>query len=152
MAQVRQEIGETSCATTAADVTVDAANDWAGAPIFSPNGAYDHPTCRNAFIVDINNVQASSAIYAGVGLSSSNFFECIFEVNLDSVYQKQGGTFVKLNDGGAFGTFEIAGSSGPYCLSRIETTLPQAGDYRVVVSSFQFLGAQLPVTVYVGAP
>jgi hypothetical protein len=154
VAHVQEQIGEASCATTGADATLDAATPPTPpnfvAYVASKNTAYDHPTCRNSFIVDVTNVAASTPLNATAGVASPDPFTCLFTVTLESLYENKNGTYVKVNDAVSFGTPINAGSAGWDCRCETEITAPEAGEYKVVADAFQFLGPQLLVVVSPG--
>ena len=51
LAQVTAALGEPTCGSTAPDATM--ANAVYG-HVTSPTATYDHPTCRNAFVIEMN--------------------------------------------------------------------------------------------------
>jgi hypothetical protein len=145
VARVQEQIGEASCATTSADATLDASTaQYANTAMTT----YDHTTCRNAYIVDVNNVPGSELVKVAGGASNANLFACFFSITLETLYEKKNGTYVKIGDALAFGAPVLEASSGSECRTQAQIAAPEAGDYKVITDSFQFLGPQLTVSVF----
>jgi hypothetical protein len=145
VARVRQSLGEASCASTAADATLGGTNIVAD----SVTATYDHPTCRDGFVVDITGVKAGKAVlggaFAGTAGTPSNldFFSCFVRIGFTYLYEKRGSTYVLVGQNSAFG---VNGALG-ICSSVASVTAPRDGDYKVVAAGRQLFGAKLPVRV-----
>jgi hypothetical protein len=135
--RVRQALGEATCPTTAADVTW--ANPFSGnQSIDSPSANYDHPTCRNAFIVDVPGVRASTQFSAGVpGSAGVNPF-CGFEFAYIGLYRKQGATYVKVTESFNLGRVISFPQFGTTCAAISTVVAPADGDYKLVTSAGAF--------------
>lgn len=143
--QVRQHLGEATCATTAPDETWDLTTQ---SEAISKDGNYDHSTCRNAFIVDIGHVTAGRRFIATNALTKSNDpFSCLFTWGYISLWQKQPSGYVKIADNVALGTFGGLPQIGNVCIAGARTTIPVDGDYRIIASSGVFFGPYLQVDV-----
>jgi hypothetical protein len=151
VASSREALGEASCATTPADATLDGAS-FVQQSAISPLPLYDHPTCRDAFVVDIPAVTAprTLAVYAGVG-SSTNPIACLFSFTVATLFKKQGTEFVKVTDASGVGVIPWPGSSGYTCVCKVDFGTLAPGDYKVAAASAQFLGPKLLVGVFLGA-
>ena len=135
--RVQQALGEATCATTAADMTW--ADPYTGNRfIDSPNATYDHPTCRNAFIVDVPGVKASTQFSAGVpGSAGANPF-CGFEFGYIGLYRKQGATYVKVTESFSLGVNFSFPQFGSTCAALARVVAPADGDYKLVTSAGAF--------------
>jgi hypothetical protein len=134
--RVQQALGEATCATTAADVTWT--NPVSGKQsIDSPNANYDHPTCRNAFIVDVPGVRASTQFGAGVPGGPANLF-CGFVFAYIGLYQKQGASYVKVTESFNLGVNIAFPQFGTACTAISSVKAPADGDYKLVTSGGTF--------------
>ena len=142
VASMQQNLGEASCATTAADATFDFATATTNF-VYSPAPNYDHPTCRDAYVVDIKNLAETRHIWAsGEGPQNLDPFGCLFTITAATLYKKQGADYVKVGDASALGSYPWPGSSGWQCVSRVSFANQPPGDYKIAMSSAQFLGGK----------
>jgi hypothetical protein len=133
VARLQQQLGEATCASTAADVTLIGY----GSPL-SPDATYDHPTCRDAFVVDAPGVPAGSRVQATTYIvappGTLDPIGCFFDVGFVYLYEKRGATYTLINQAGAFGLVS-ANRLGAICGNVMTLPVPRAGDYKVVASS-----------------
>jgi hypothetical protein len=149
--RISQQLGESSCATTAADV-VRPVDD----PQTESMGAtYDHPTCRDGFIIDAPGLLATQTIYmdAIVPITTNvlvNYLACYLSVSWLYVYEKQGSTYQLVSQGSVFGSIQgqLPRSA---CHAAIDFKVPGDGDYKIVAAARQVFGAKLDVSVLIQA-
>jgi hypothetical protein len=139
---LQQKLGEQTCATTPRDALIDVLAG--GIPgVGSSDALYDHPTCRDAFVVDIVNFTEPHSIWAqGEGPAGLDPFGCLFTFAAATLYRKDGANFVKVGEGSAFGTYPWPGSSGWQCSVKVDFGKQQPGEYKVAVGAAQFLGTK----------
>jgi hypothetical protein len=143
VSRIQERLGEPTCAATAADTTLDAAT----VTVRSNTATYDHPTCRDAFVVDLPTLKggkpfAGGPVLGGPGSSSYNFFNCLPNVGFVYLYEKQGTNYVLVGQNAAFGVYGALGS----CSALASVTVPRDGDYKAVVAGVQLFGPKLPVS------
>jgi hypothetical protein len=149
--RVTAELGEATCATTAPDL-VKPVDD---PQVESTGGAYDHPTCRDAFVIDAPGVLASQRIYmeAIVPVTPNvlvNVFGCYFHASWLYVYEKQGNAYNLLSQ--QFVTGSIQGQLPlANCHAALTFDPPHDGDYRVIAAARQILGPKDDVSVLIQA-
>src|SRR5687767_5243288 len=86
LGRVSEALGEASCGSTAPDATLSPI----GFPyLSSPDGNYDHPTCRNGFVVDAPGARAGRQLNGGPLLIPwPDPFTCLFIWGYASLWQK----------------------------------------------------------------
>jgi hypothetical protein len=142
VATLQQKLGEQTCAATQRDAVIDvAAGGILG--VGSNDALYDHPTCRDAYIVDITHFTEPHSIWAqGEGPAGLDPFGCLFTFAAATLYRKDGANYVKVGEGSAVGTYPWPGSSGWQCSVKVDFGVQQPGEYRVAVGAAQFLGTK----------
>jgi hypothetical protein len=141
LSQVRQSLGEATCASTAADQVLDITQT---SYVQSPTATYDHPSCRNGYVVDLPNAAAGHALNASVNFQPADPFTCILNWSYIALYQKQAAGYVKVGEnigGGKWGLGRFGGA----CSAIGTLTTPAAGDYKVVVASGNLFGGRYAV-------
>lgn len=145
---IRQRLGEASCASTSADVSLDFASGATVLDAQSADGSYDHATCRNTFIVDMANVEAQKRISGGTVLKDwPDSFSCLFNWAYVGLYRKEAAGYVRVAERVGFPGFYYTGRGGPACTASTEVVAPSAGDYKIVVAAGAFFGATHPVVL-----
>jgi hypothetical protein len=144
--RISQQLGEASCATTTADVTRTDDNQ-AG----SHGATYDHPTCRDAFVIDAPGLVAGDPLYfqASVPVTSNvivNFLQCGFEFSWFYVYEKQSTGYVLVSQNSNVGSIQGA-LPRTACVTSINLTVPRNGDYKIIAASRLLFGAKNDVSV-----
>jgi len=145
VASVKERLGEVSCATTPPDATLDVA--VTGLMGASSAAGYDHPTCRDAFVVDVTGGTGSGTLEVSTGGNLTNILACLLTVTVETAYEKQGDTYVKIGDAVGFGTIPPPGSSGWVCQAVAKVPVTGPGDYKVIAAAAQLFGPALPVDV-----
>jgi hypothetical protein len=136
--KVRQSLGEATCASTPADHVFDPAlEDY----VQSPTNTYDHPTCRNGYVIDLQNAGAGHTLNGSMFVQPSDPFTCLFNWSYIALYQKQGTSYVKIGENIAGGGWGL-GPFGGACSAIAKLTTPAAGDYKVVVSAGNLFGGR----------
>jgi hypothetical protein len=125
----------------------------------SPDASYDHPTCRDGFVVEYPNVRdakldVGEMFYVG-GTDPATFWDdlfCGWNWVDASLWQNQGGTFVRVSQQTAYSKW-TASPFGTVCAPPLlEITPPSAGEYKVVASAGFILGAKKRVYVRLDEP
>lgn len=131
--RLQQRLGEPTCGATPADV-----NNASGASgtHLSPDAAYDHPTCRDAFVVDAPGLKAGGRIDGTAYIQGPTVepIGCFFDVAFLYLYEKQGANYVLINQAGRFGQY-LNDRGGPRCGGVMTFPIVRNGDYKVVASS-----------------
>jgi hypothetical protein len=146
LGRVREALGEATCATTPADATMQQ-----GSGADSVTAFYDHPTCRNAFIVDAPGIVTAGVpgklqFWAGVSLGALEPFTCLFNYGGLTLFQKQGSSYVKVGENFVLGTFGV-GRFGGMCSATGFVTVPGPGDYKVAAAAGTLFGGKYAVRV-----
>lgn len=138
LARVKQAVGEPGCGTVAADVTMDMSTTGLQN---SPN-TYGHPGCPNGFVADLINPRPGVPITGGF-VGRVDPLSCLFFYGYVSLWEKQGTSYVKLQESAGFG-------KGSFCSATGTVTIPAGatGQYRVV-SSAGWLFGLVPVGTYI---
>jgi hypothetical protein len=146
IAKVTAALGEATCATTAADAIGEYNRGGAMSPLAA---TYDHPTCRDAFVVDFPAVPAGGSFTAAT--NEGSMFDpigCLFSYAYISVWKKDPAGPTALGEAvGTGGWVPVFTRGGPFCNRSATVQAPAAGDYKVVASSGQLFGAKKWVTV-----
>ena len=138
LAKVQEALGEPGCGAVAADATLDFAKTT---QVVSPN-TYGHPSCTNGFVVDVLNAPPGALFEGGVS-GRLDPFSCVLLYGYVSLWQKQGSSYVKIQEAATFG-------HGSFCSAQATMSFPLTGTgtYRIVSSAGFFFGLfQLPTTV-----
>jgi hypothetical protein len=139
-AKVKQTLGEPSCGTVAADVTLDMSQ---GTSQYSPS-AYGHPSCTNGYVADLTNARPGALVGGGMN-GRLDPFSCALLFGYVSVWAKQGTTYVKVQEVATLGH-----SSAGMCFAEPTVTIPTTGTgpYRIVASAGWLFGlVQLPTLI-----
>ena len=150
--QVAQALGEATCANTSADATLTPSSDTSSAR--SPDERYDHPTCRNGYVVDLVGYKAGSTVRAATSwgpVSGLDGLYCLFTWSYAGLWRKDGANYVKVTEGDAWGAV-INGKPSTFCSAQQTFTLPSDGDYKVVTGGGIWDLLTLPVVVSSYAP
>lgn len=150
LAGVQQSLGEASCGTTTADAVLDM-TDSSQALAASADGSYGHPDCTDGFVVDIvGGLSAGQRLTGGGGFfADPDPFTCLFHYGYLSLWQKQGSTYVKVQENSVLGTwFFNSPGVGTACRTVAAVTAPADGDYRVVVSAGELFGSKMSAVVF----
>jgi hypothetical protein len=139
LAQVTAALGEPTCGSTVPDVTMAKA---VNGHVASPNANYDHPTCRNAFIVEMNGLTAGETVYGGpTSQSTLEPFSCLLHWAHGSLWKKQpNGDYTKVREDNRLGMFQIAYRMGFACTVRVALPVAEDGDYKFVLSAGYLFG------------
>ena len=146
--QVQQALGDPTCGATAADVTWSDA--WSGSRgVSSPDGSYDHSTCRNSYILEATMVKAGTTFAATPAnpLPASNPFACLFTFAYIGLWQKQGTGYVKVTETFNFGQAKVLTNIGGFCIATPTVKAPADGDYKLVASAGTFFVGYGAVTI-----
>jgi hypothetical protein len=143
LARVSQALGEASCGSTAADATL-----LPNQSLRSPDGSYDHPTCRNAFVVDVPGVIAGTQLWGGrPPLVWLDPFTCLLVWGYSSLWQKQATGYVKISEGSRLGTWAPTPRTGFVCSAPVTLRAPADGDYKLVTAAGVLFGPNSLVEV-----
>jgi hypothetical protein len=144
--QVTQALGEPTCGSTAPVASISAV----GSVVVSPNGSYDPPTCRNAFVVDARGLAAGENITAGYPTQSNiDPFTCLFRYGALSLWKLQGASYVKVGETLGLGAL-VPARFAYVCVARATLTVPSAGDYKVAAAAGTLFGPTSVVNVFRG--
>ena len=146
LGRVTQALGEATCGSTPADAVLDPN----GQPAFSPNGGYDHPTCRNGFVVDAPGIRAGRQFVGGPSLVRwPDPFTCLFQWGYLSLWLKQPtGAYTKVAESSRLGVWIPITRVGYVCDSRVGLQASADGDYKLVSAAGVLFGPYNPVVVY----
>jgi hypothetical protein len=147
LGRVSQGLGEATCGSTPADATLD---PNLGQPVASPNGSYDHPTCRNGYLVDVPGVRAGRQFTGGPSLVRwPDPFSCLFHWGYLGLWQKQAnGGYAKISESTRLGVWGPVPMAGYVCAARAGVQAPADGDYKLVSAGGVLFGPYSSVFVY----
>jgi hypothetical protein len=139
LAQVTAALGEPTCGSTAPDATL--ANAVYGY-VTSPNASYDHPTCRNAFVIEMNGLTAGKTVYGGPASTPTlEPFSCVLHWVHGSLWKKDAnGVYTKVIEDNRLGTFQAVWRTGFACSARVALPVVEDGDYKLVLSGGYLFG------------
>jgi hypothetical protein len=146
LGRVSEALGEPSCGSTPADATLDPTT---GQAVSSSGPNYDHPTCRNGFVVDVPGVHAGRALTGGAPpMRWPDPFTCLLNWGYLSLWQKQATGYVKISEGTSLGVWGPFPRVGYVCVARVSLQAPAAGDYKLVSASGVLFGPYGSVYIY----
>ena len=135
-ARAASALGESTCASASYDVDIPGVDGEAT----SPDGNYDHPDCRNAFIAVGYATATYNTHYAAAEWISSNvttpqYLGCNAMWIQMTLYKWNGGQYVKVNGGTAYG-YEEHTNGDDYCIPPFaEVKTPGNGVYKIVAAA-----------------
>ena len=146
LGRLSEALGEPSCGSTAPDATL---NPNSGQSVFSADGNYDHPTCRNGFVVDIPGARAGRQLTGGPPVMQwPDPFSCLFVWGYASLWQKQAAGYVKIAESSRLGVWGGLPQVGYVCAAPVSLRAPADGDYKLVTASGLLFGPYGRVQVY----
>ena len=144
-ARAASALGESTCASASQDVIITQTDGTAT----SPDGNYDHPDCRNAFIA-IGYATAqhfdghwASAYYAGP-MTTPQYLGCNAMWIQMSLYKWNGGQYVKVGDDGPYYGYEDSQGNCQMYIASVETT--GNGVYKIAAAA-GIISSTVPVKV-----
>jgi hypothetical protein len=135
--------GEATCGTTAADAVwpPDPPDDGQPDILRSPDAAYDKPSCRHAYVVDLPNTVAPKHIVASTqAVSPANPIGCAASFAYLSLWKEQGSSFVKVSE------VTRPGILYGFCIASASVDITTPGNYRVVAAA-AYAGQYYPVAL-----
>ena len=142
-----QGLGEATCGSTPADAVLDPNQ---GQTVSSPDGSYDHPTCRNGFVIDVPGVPAGRQFTGGPSLMRwPDPFTCLLHWGYLSLWQEQpSGTYAKVAENTRLGVWGPMPRIGYVCAARAGVQAPADGNYKLVSAGGVLFGPYASVSVY----
>ena len=144
LGRLSEALVEASCGSTAPDATL-----VPNQSVFSADGNYDHPTCRNGFVVDIPGVHAGRQLTGGpLAAVWPDPFTCLLVWGYASLWQKQAAGYVKVAESSRLGFWGPFPRVGYVCAAAVTLQAPADGDYKLVTAGGLLFGPYGRVQVY----